>query len=714
MAATLHDNFTGGSGTQSNLIMNAANDWGGQSFTTSVAYSISRIDVYLAKGVGDNVGTIIVGIYNVDANGHPAGGALATGSIVNASVPETGSAAFVTCTLSSAYILSNNTKYCIVVHGTSLDASNVLFWTWDDDGANQSDFAGGDIEWSTTGGVPGGWATTTTDDALFKCWGDTSPPSDKTYTKRLIAIGNHEIWQEAVAGTMSELTDANAQINTSNKMNVCVAFQKLFIANEGNLKIADFVNTKLSTADISSGANLPPDRGTILTGGTSTATMIVDYIDAINGTTLIYGKRTSSAIFVDTETVTGTNPAGSVYAGGVSFVLDANEVGSPHWYDWTVYGADATNFGAMPSKAYLVCNFMGCLMLSGNPNYPHQWYMSRQNNPFDWLYAQDDAQSAVAGNDADAGEVGDVIKVNIPYKDDYVIHACANELWYMTGHPCAGGTIIELDLTTGILGDRAFCWDDTGNLYLMCSVGLLKIPPGFGQPENVTIELWPDFIIDLAFDSSLHRITLAFNPEDRGIHIFKTTLADGVSSAWWYDLRTNGLFPDAYAAAHGAFSAVYYKSESPTYRKLLVGCNDGYIRFWDRTAENDDSTAIDSYVGFAPLSLSTHPRKDGIIKNIDLITAGGASGGTYQSDSDDVLCSVHIARTAEQIIEKLRSDTTAAYTKTFTAPGYQKGNLDRRSIRGQWAGIVLSNDTAGESWAMERLIIDTKESGRSL
>jgi len=713
MAATLRDNFTGDT-ADGTAIMNAANDWAGQSFTTTIAYSLTRIDVYLAKGVGDDVGDITVALYAVDGSGHPAGSALASGIIANAVITEAGTYTWNECTLDSAVNLSNNTKYCIVVHGGVALDTNTLYWPFHDDGLGLSAFAGGDAEWSTTGGVPGGWSTDDTSDFLFKCWGDTAPPSDKTYTKRLIAIGNHEVWHEVAAGDMDELTDANAQINTSNKMNVCVAFQKLFIANEGNLKVADFVNIKLSTADISSGANLPPDRGTILTGGTSLATMIVDYIDAINGTTLVYGKRTSSATFVDTETVTGTNPAGSPYVGGVSFVLDADEDAPPHWYDWTVYGADATNFGAMPSEAYLVCNFMGCLTLSGHSKYPHQWYMSRQSNPFDWLYAQDDAQSAVAGNDADAGEVGDVIKVNIPYKDDYIVHGCANELWYMTGHPCAGGTIIELDLTTGILGDRAFCWDDAGNLYLMCSVGLLKIPPGFGQPENITIELWPDFITDLAFDSSLHRITLAFNPEDRGIHIFKTTLVDGVSSAWWYDLRTNGLFPDSYAAAHGAFSAIYYKSESPTYRKLLVGCNDGYIRFWDRTAENDDSTAIDSYVGFAPLSLSTHPRKDGIIKNIDLITAGGALGGTYQSDSDDVLCSVHIARTAEQIIEKLRSGTTAAYTKTFTAPGYQKGNLDRRSIRGQWAGIVLSNNTADESWSMERLIIDTKETGRSL
>ena len=196
MAATLRDNFTG-TGALGSTLLNDADDWGGQSFTTSVAYNLSRIDLHLARGVNGStheVGTIIVGLYAVEASGHPAGSSLASGTIASDSIPATGSAAFVTCILSSAYILSNNTKYCIVVHGTSLDATHKLYWSTDDDGAGASDFAGGDLEWSTTGGVPGGWATTTTTDFLFKCWGDVAPPSDKTYTKRLIAIGNHEIW----------------------------------------------------------------------------------------------------------------------------------------------------------------------------------------------------------------------------------------------------------------------------------------------------------------------------------------------------------------------------------------------------------------------------------------------------------------------------------------------------------------------------------------
>ena len=675
---------------------------------TTTNHDITSVEIKISKQVGF-VANVYAKIYGLDGSDLPDDtNILATSvAVAAASIPALASPDWIEFTFSFPARVLAGTKFAIVLVPDT-DAK-YIYWRYD----NANGYAGG-----IAAARNGSWAASAPNDCMFRVYGNVFTVTDKTYSRELIAISNNEVWREATAGTMTELTDANGDIDTSGPLNATVAFQKLFIANDTKLRVVDFVNTKITTADV--GAH-PPYRGVILTGGTSGATMVVDYITAItdDSASIIYGKRTSNVTFSSGETVTGTNPvsAPSPYysgaSGAVSFATAAAETAPSHWYDWTVYGNDAANYGAMPVRADKICNFMGCLMLSGDPNYPHQWYMSRQLNPFDWLYAQDDAQSAVAGNDADAGEVGDIIVVNIPYKDDYVVHACANTLWYMTGHPCQGGTIVELDLTTGILGDRAFCWDDVGNLYMMCTVGILRIPPSFGQPKNLTIDIWPDFISDLAFNSALHRITMLFNPEDRGIHIFKTTLLDGTSSAWWYDLRSEGLFPDSYAASHGVFSGTYYQSEDPSYRKLLVGCNDGYIRFWDRSAKNDDSTAIDSYVGFAPLGLSLSTRKDGNLSNIDIVTGGGAAGGT-QADSDDVYCKVHVARTAAKIIEKLDGNSTPKLIKTFSAPGYKKSNIDRRSVRGQWGGIVIGNNTEGESWSMERLIVDTKEVGRSL
>ena len=687
----------------------ATTSWRAMTFTTTVGYTIVSIRLKLyATPLPD---LVAVSIRATDDT-LPIGDDLASGEIAGTELEASSPGDWVTITFDTPLVLSATTKYAIVCRTVGSACQ------WRMDISVSPGYATGSRCDSANSGVD--WTEGTTGhDYMFECYssvpfGAATAPVDKTYSKQLVAIGNNEVWREAVAGTMSEVTDAHNDIDTTDVLNVANAFQKLFIANGTNKKVLDFVNTKLSTADISSGANLPPDFGTVLTGGDSGAKMIVDYINAINGTTLVYGKRTTAATFTDTETVTGINPTISVYAGAISFVLDADEVAPPHWYDYTVFGADATNFGVMPDKAYQVCRYRGRIQLSGDPDYPHQWYESRQFNPYDYLYVAGDAQSPVAGDQADASVVGDIIKVGIPYSDDFQVFGCANELWVMSGDPAYGGEVNPLDTTTGILGDRAWCWDDKSNLYMMCTAGLLRIPKGFGQIENLTRELWPDFIIDLAFDSSLHRIVLGFDPEAVGIHIFKTTLVDGTCSGWWYDLRTKGLFPDAIPTAMGIYCTQYYQTESPSYRKLLVGCADGYIKSFKASIKNDDGTAIDSYVGFAPLKLSLHPRKDGIIKNIDLISGGGASGGTYQSDSNDVICSIHVARTAEQIIEKLRSGTTAAYTKIFTAPGYQKGNLDRRSVRGQWAGIVLRNNTDLESWSMERLIVDSKEIGRSL
>lgn len=703
---TLYDSYTAG-GASNVTVYNTRSE--GQTFTPAYSYTITSVKLDLF-GDGDAF-TLTVTIHATDDDGLPTGPVLCTGTL-DTSTLLVDPGQLEEITLGSGTDLIAGTKYAICC---ACDADDQTACEWQADivgtlsNGNRIYDAGPDGTWAEAG--------TTAHDISFECYGTRisgGTPVDKHYSKRLIAIGNSEVWHESVAGTMSVLTASIGEIDTNDILNTTVAFQKLFIANGTNLKILDYVNTKI-VADTGAGIGTnPPDFGTVLTGVTSEAEMIVDYItsETAGASCTIYGKRTTVATFENGETVIGTNPSTSVYGAAVSFVIGAaDEVAPPHWYDYTVFGNNtdsADNYGIMPTKAYEICRYRGRIQLSGDPNYPHQWYQSRQLNPFDFLYVAGDAQSPVAGNDADCGEVGDIINVAIPYSDDYLVYGCATELWVMSGDAAFGGELNPLDTTTGILGDRAWCWDGGGNLYIMGTAGLLRIPKGFVGIENLTMELWPDFVKDLAFDSSLHRIILAYNSEEFGIHIFKTTLATGACSGWWYDLRTEGLFPDAIPTAMGIYSAFYYQTESPSYRKLLVGCADGYIKSFDKSTENDDGTTITSYVGFAPLALSTHSRKDGIIKNIDLVT------GIGDTDSNDVTCTVHIARTAAQIIKKLDDGDTAAMTKVFVAPNWTKSNLDRRSIRGQWAAIVLTNSVNDESWSMERLIVDSKEIGRSL
>ena len=689
--------------------------WNAQTITYATDYDITGVILKLYRAGLPT--TITVSIRATDViTEKPTGIDLAVATYDGDTITDNAAGEDITFIFATPITLTGGTLYAIVLKETIVDGT-YIYWRND---ITASSYAGGTLATSADRGV--NWTLQATYDFYFKTTGGeldaNTAPVDKTYSKQLIAIGNNEVWREAVAGTMSRVAAADNDIDTTDVLNTAMLSQKLFIANGTNLKVLDFVNTKIITEATGAGAGVganPPDFGTILEGQTSHAKMIVDYItsETANAVCTIYGKRITPALtFQGAEVVKGTNPSTSVYGAAVEFTLSAaDEVPPPHWYDYTVFGNntdDDDNFGVMPDKVYQICKYRGRIQLSGNPYYPHQWYQSRQLNPFDYLYVAGDAQSPVAGNNADCTEVGDIVKVAIPYSDDYLVYGCANELWVMSGDAAFSGELNPLDTTTGILGDKAWCWDDKGNLYMAGTAGLLRIPKGFGGIENLTRELWPDFIEDLAFNSSLHRIVLAFDPEKFGVHIFKTTLADGTCSGWWYDLRTEGLFPDTIPTAMGIYCAQYYQTESPSYRKLLVGCADGYIKSFDKATENDDGTTITSYVGFAPLALSTHSRKDGIIKNIDLVS------GIGDFDSNNVTCTVHVARTAAQIIKKLNDSNTAAFTKVFVAPNWTKSNLDRRSVRGQWAAIVLTNSANTESWSMERLIVDSKEIGRSL
>ena len=126
------------------------------------------------------------------------------------------------------------------------------------------------------------------------------------------------------AGDLVKLAASDGDINTSDVCRVFQGYGKAFVVNGANLKIADFQNTKIATADI--GAN-PPDKGNILTGGTSGAQMQVDYITALSGACTIYGFRITTATFSNGETVTGTDDDSNA----ISFATNAAETAPPHW-----------------------------------------------------------------------------------------------------------------------------------------------------------------------------------------------------------------------------------------------------------------------------------------------------------------------------------------------------------------------------------------------
>ncbi|GAG28290.1 unnamed protein product, partial [marine sediment metagenome] len=208
--------------------------------------------------------------------------------------------------------------------------------------------------------------------------------NERAVIKRLIAVsGADKVYYEdltVAAGTMTELTTTGEAIDTSDNLNMFEAFQKVFVVNGAKLYVADFVNTKITDAD---GFTNKPSRGDIVHQyhATDPAQMVVDYIDSTN--TVMYGYVTAGTFRI---TVAIRTAAGDG-AGDVIFPSPDAGLAKPRWYAWTPYDDDTDTYGSLPAKAYLGCLYRGRCVLSGNPNYPHQWYMSKIGDPWNWVYS---------------------------------------------------------------------------------------------------------------------------------------------------------------------------------------------------------------------------------------------------------------------------------------------------------------------------------------
>ena len=677
-----------------------------QNFTPAISHAIDQVDLYFQK-TGTPGGTLTIEIKAVDGNSKPTSTALATGTIAASAITTAGWYTIaLTATGTGTNSLVSGTKYNIQGDLSAAgDGSNYIGWAQD---ASSPAYTGGEKVQSTDNGST--WTVVSTTDMFFKEYGAVSvsavTPADKTYSRKLIAIAGNQLWYESSAGTMAQLAASKNDLDVSVPLTAVEAYQKVFIANGTNLKVADFVNTKLSTADIV-GAGVIPTHGMTLTGSSSGATIIVDFITAATSAAYVYGKRTSVATFTSSDTLADADTT-------VSVALNANEVAGPHWYTWTAY-ANSTVYGVIPTYATVVTKYRGRLYLTADKYSPHQWYMSRQGNPWDFAYTAVDVQSPVAGGTGDVGEVGDLQIAAIPYGDDFLVMGCASSMWLLAGDPMEGGSLDPISENTGIFGPHAYCWDDAGSLYHWGTNGIYKttVP---GAPQCISQVRLPGIVATEGVDPSTHRIVLAYDKDQIGILVFITKLSDGTNSNYFYDLRTNGFFPDAYPTACSVFSAYHYDAVDDTYRKLMLGSYDGFIRYFNPSKKSDVGTsadvAINSYVKFGPVPLSQSPDRQGVISGLNLVSAGGGVTGGSQSDSNDVSFSVFTAKSAEEAIEKLYANTGPNFAGTFYAPGVRMGGIRNQKAKGAYLGIRLYNDTLAQSWGFEKMYGSVKQSGR--
>lgn len=348
-------------------------------------------------------------------------------------------------------------------------------------------------------------------------------------------------------------------------------------------------------------------------------------------------------------------------------------------------GTDDTSLGCR-----IIANYRGRIVLSGLKEEPQNWFMSKAGDPLDFDYSPTtpNATQAVAGNNSDVGELGDIVTALAPYQDDLMVIGGANSVWLMRGDPAAGGQIDNIVRGIGIVGPDAWCFDSSGNFYFFGVNGLYRISAGLGsQPEMVSEDRLDKTFAEI--NISDNAVILEYDPTWHGVHIFvvageEPTSDDAAPMHYFWDSRNNAFWPDQYPASMGPTATLYLTADDPRQSGVLLGGWDGYIRQFDDNAKNDDGVAILSRVMFTPMNEGlalADSKLSEIHINLDRV-------------SDDLSLNVYAGANVEDAVQ----DDNLRFTRTLVGG---RNNAIRQRVRGSGIVVELEQTASDATWAYE-------------
>lgn len=395
-----------------------------------------------------------------------------------------------------------------------------------------------------------------------------------------------------------------------------------------------------------------------------------------------------SSAFSSTAPVVFTVPAFGYVFGVDGTNTKAYTLSTDTVANWTATADE----GTVPSNSRICELYRGRLLLSGVSTDPHNWFMSKVADPFNWDYSEDCVTAAVAGNNSDVGELDDIVQGIAPISQNMALFGGDHSLFWLSGDPMQGGSFQRISDSIGMAFGRAWCLDPSGAVWFWGSRGGLYRIPSNGYPEKVSANRIDKSLSDI--DLSTHLVRLAYNDRDLGVHIFITPTTSAATTHYFYDLKNGAFWKDVFADNdHSPLAIHVLDGDAPGDRVMLLGGRDGYIRVWDADADDDDGTAIDSYVWLGPIRLR------GSLRAFQLWQMQATLG----SDSDNVTWELYRGDTPESAL-----DATAWHTGTWQGG---RNRPDLRRALGDSMYLRLRNNTAAERWAFEQVELEMREVG---
>jgi len=508
----------------------------------------------------------------------------------------------------------------------------------------------------------------------FKAQYYTDDTLNETQRTIRVAASNGTLYKETTEGTM-EAVSSNLDLNSSLRIRTAEYQNKLYIADRGDVR-ADGTDGVISgsTLDAASVAdwsaiNLDTyNYAVVITNGTGAVTDGTYYIDSIAA-----GELTLTAAPGD---------------GSCSFHIErAPKIYDPTADTLTLWQASSGN-GQVPTGCDNIDRYRGRIVMAKNDE--NLWYVSRQFDPLDWNYGADstDYGRAVAGSAAEAGEVGQNIKAIMPYNDDYMLFGCESSIWILRGDPATpSATLGPVSRAVGCVGGDAWCTTDRGEIVFLADSGLYALAAGGdGFPAQISVRLPREL---KGLNSDLYQVSLAYDRRDQGVHIF--VYQSGVTQGhWWVDWKRDGaygIFPVSLPDAQTPFCTLQTSNVIQDSTHVMMGCEDGYLRFFSDFFNTDDGTEIESYVDIGPFALGDGASREGRIQSMQA-TLGYTSGS--------VDWSVRVDRSAE----------AAFLSETFDSGTWDNTEgvqlTDRLKLRGM-ACIIRLDNSGLTPWSMEHI-----------
>jgi sugar lactone lactonase YvrE len=409
-----------------------------------------------------------------------------------------------------------------------------------------------------------------------------------------------------------------------------------------------------------------------------------------SGTALLAGGGSDALDDTLNVYVYGQEFFGSVYfVDGTNYVVH-NAAGDTT-LTWTATA------GTLPvnstATARLIALYRGRLVLSGVVGDDHNWFMSAAGNALDFDYSPSTVTQtqATSGNNSPAGLVGDVITALIPVTDDLLLFGCDHSIWRMTGDPMAGGQIDLVSDITGMSFGRAWCKDPSGRVYFFGRRGGVFYTNG-SEVKRISSQAIEERLA--VIDLSDHRVVMVWNDRFIGLDVFiSPNVAASSTTHYFYDVRNESWWPVAFTDTdHNPLVAVLMDGDDIDDRAVWMGGRDGQIRSWDATADDDNGTAISSYVVLGPIGATD---RESIITELSCVLS---------QNSDTVLYSVLEGNYAE-----VASAASASFSGSFTA-GRSTFHYPRTKGYSQY--VKLENSTLNTAWAIEEIRARLAPAGR--